>query len=333
MTPTQIFNPAGSPADVDGFLVGHGQDPSGPTGLSVVLCPEATVGGMDVGGSAAGTRQTNGLQPGHLVDRVNALLFTGGSAFGLDAAGGVVSFLENKGIGVPVGPAVVPIVPTAVIFDLAISQGKGRPDAAMAAAACEAASAGPMERGCVGAGCGATVGKLFGLPQATKGGVGGASLQVGGLKIGAMAVVNAFGDVVDPDRRIIAGTRQTPESDEFINTEAWFTAGNLLPSPGQVTNTTLAVVTTNAKLDKSQAHKVAALAQHGLVRAICPVHTTFDGDVVFVLAAGEAEADINGLGGMAASLVRMAIYDAVRSASSLGGLPASRDLQPKLKED
>lgn len=332
MTPKPIFDPAGSPAEVPGFTVGHAQDPTAPTGLSVVLCPEGTVGGLDVGGSAAGTRQTNGLDPNHLVDRVNAVLFTGGSAFGLDAAGGVVAYLEQRGLGAPVGPTVVPIVPTAVIFDLPLTGGKGRPDAAMAAAACAAASDGPMQRGCVGVGCGATVGKLFGVTQATKGGLGGASCRVGDLRMGAMVAVNAFGDIVDPDGMIIAGARTAPDSLELLDTEAWYTTGQKRPDPVQVTNTALAVVTTNAKLDKPQATKVAALAGHGMVRAINPVNTTYDGDMVFVLATGEVEADINGLGVMAARLIRMAIYDAVRSATSLGGLPAARDLQPKPKE-
>lgn len=324
-----FFDPTGSPAEVPGFTVGHAHHPEMPTGLSVVLCPEDTVGGLDVGGSAAGTRQTNGLDPDHLVDRVNAVLFTGGSAFGLDAAGGVLAYLEQRGRGAPVGPTVVPIVPTAVIFDLPLTGGKGRPDAAMAATACAAASDGPMARGCVGAGRGATVGKLFGVPQATKGGLGGASCRVGDLRLGAMVVVNAFGDIIDEDDRIIAGARTSPETHELVNTEQWFTTGQKRPEIKQVTNTTLAVVTTNAKLDKSQAHKVAALAGHGMVRTINPVNTTYDGDMVFVLSCGDIDADINGLGVIAARLVRMAILDAVRSASPLGGLPAASDLQPK----
>lgn len=332
MTAEPIWNFLGSPAQVDGFAVGHAHDPAGPTGLSVVLCPDKTVGGWHVGGSAAGTRQTNGLEPGHLVDRVNGLLFTGGSAFGLDAAAGVVSFLEAKGMGVDVGPTVVPIVPTAVLFDLAITQGKVRPDAAMATRACEAASHGPMERGCVGAGCGATVGKLFGLDQASKGGLGGASLQVGDLKLGAMVVVNAFGNVVDEDGRIIAGARAAADSTELVDTTDWFFHGNHRPPTLAISNTTLAVVTTNARLDKPQAHKVASLGQHGMARAIHPVNTTYDGDLVFVLAHGNVKADVNGLGVMAARLIRLAIYDAVRSARTLGGLPAARDLEPKKVE-
>jgi L-aminopeptidase/D-esterase-like protein len=322
------WNLNGSPASVSGFTVGHAQVEDAPCGLSVVLCPEETVGAIHVAGSAAGTRQTDGLRSGHLVDRVNAVLLTGGSAFGLDAAGGVVSYLSERGVGVPVGPCTVPIVPTAVIFDLAITQGKGRPDGALARLACEQAADGPMARGNVGAGAGATIGKLFGLEQACKGGLGGASLRVGDLELGAMAVVNAFGDIIDEAGRIIAGARKSPESREFINTASWFLAGNHRQAPQTFNNTTLVVVTCNAKLDKKQAQKVAALAQHGLVRAIEPVHTTFDGDMVFVLGCGSQEVDVNGLGIMAAHLVRRAILDAVRAAQPLAGLPAACDLTP-----
>lgn len=320
------LNLTGSPADVDGFLVGHAHDLSAPTGLTVVICPRGSVGSLAVAGSAPGTRQSDGLQPGHLVDRVNAVLLTGGSAFGLDAAGGVAAWLEEQGRGAPVGPIRVPIVPTAVIFDLAISGGKGRPSQEMARAACQAASDGPMARGCVGAGAGATVGKLFGLPQAMKGGLGGASLQVGDLRVGVLAVVNAFGDILDAQGRLMAGARRSPDSQELLNTAEWFLAGNLRPALISVSNTTLGVVTTNAKLDKAQAHKVASLAMLGMARSIDPVHTTFDGDLTFVVSGGQVETDVNGLGVMAAHLMRAAVWDAVRSAESWGPVPSASEL-------
>jgi L-aminopeptidase/D-esterase-like protein len=284
------------------------------------------VGSLAVAGSAPGTRQSDGLQPGHLVDRVNAVLLTGGSAFGLDAAGGVAAWLEEQGRGAPVGPFRVPIVPTAVIFDLAISQGKGRPGPEMARQACQAAGPGPMARGNVGAGAGATVGKLFGLPQAMKGGLGGAAMRVGDLRVGVMVVVNAFGDILDPAGRIVAGARQSADSHEFINTAGWFIAGNQRPNMSTVSNTTLGVVATNARLDKNQAHKVASLALLGMGRAIDPVHTTFDGDLIFAISGGKVQADINGLGVIAAHLIRVAILDAVTAAESWGPAPSAREV-------
>lgn len=327
--PEPEWHPDGSPCRVQGFEVGHAQEPGGRTGCTVVLCPPGTVGGLEVRGSAAGTRQTDGLFPGHMVDQIQAVLLTGGSAFGLDAAGGVQAFLEEKGRGISAGPFCVPVVPTAVIFDLPLTMGQVRPDAAMGRAACLAASPGPMARGNVGAGCGATIGKLFGIANACKGGLGGASLRVGELTVGALAVVNAFGDVLDQEGRIIAGARLAPEDSQFAGSEAWFLAGNQRRNFLPASNTTLAVVVTNARLDKTQACKVAALAHHGLVRRIRPVHTIFDGDLVFVLASGQVEADPTGLGIMAAQTVSRAILDGVRQAASLPGLPAARDLAPQ----
>ncbi|RJX35889.1 MAG: peptidase S58 family protein [Desulfarculus sp.] len=330
MSSEMIINQQGSPSEVEGFLVGHAQDPAGPTGCSLVLCPQGAVGGVHMAGSATGTRQMDGLQPWHLVPLVHGVLFTGGSSFGLAAADGASAWLEEQGVGLSMGPIKIPILPTAVIFDLPITGGKIRPGPGMGRAACQAAARGPMSRGNVGAGCGATIGKLFGLAQATKGGLGGASLSVGRLRVGVMAVVNAFGDVLDEEGRIMAGARTAPEAHQFADTTAWFLAGNLR-QPGQAShNTTLAVVTTNARLDKSQACKVAAMAHHGLVRTVRPCHTTFDGDLVCVLATGQVEADLNGLGIMASRLLRLAIYDAVRSAEPLAGLPSAAQLTPQL---
>lgn len=322
------WNLGGSPADVPGFAVGHAVHASGCTGCTVVLCPPACVGGMNVGGSAAGTRQTDALMPGHLVQEVHAVTFCGGSAFGLDAAGGVAAWLAERGRGLKAADLTIPIVPTAVIFDLPLCNGD-RPHAALGRAACEAASPGPMARGNAGAGSGATVGKLLGLTQACKGGLGGASLVLGDLVVGALAVVNAFGDVIDDNDRIIAGARTAPDSREFLDSAEQYLRGFKREGFHPTPNTTLAVVATNARLDKNGACKVAALAQQGLVRTIEPVHTTFDGDLVIVLASGQTEVDLNGLGVMAGRLVRLAILDGVRSATALPGLPAARDLTPR----
>ena len=325
-----IFNPQGSPAEVPGFLVGHADHGQHPTGCSLVLYPPGASAGWAVGGSAIGTRQTDALDPGHAVEEIHGVLFTGGSTFGQAAATGVQAWLEEKGIGLSLGPFTIPIVPTAVIFDLPITEAKGRPGPGLGREACEAASAGPMARGCVGAGRGATIGKLYGLERATKGGLGGASLQVGEVSLGALCVVNAFGDVLDEEGLIIAGARTGPGSRELMVTSSWFLEGNLKTAwqAAMHDNTTLALVTTNAKLNKQEATKVAQLAAHGLVRRIDPVHTTYDGDLVIVMASNQVEADVNGLGVMAARCVSAAVLDGVRSATPLAGLPAAGELTP-----
>ncbi len=332
MTGIPIWHKKGSPAQVPGFRVGHAQAPQGHSGASVVLCPPGTVGGMCVGGAAAGTRQTDALQPGHLVREAHAVLLCGGSAFGLQAAGGAVQWLEERGVGIKAGDFKIPIVPTAVIYDLPLNQGLPHPGPELGWAACQAATDGPMERGNVGAGSGATIGKLFGLPQACKGGLGGASMRVGDLCLGALAVVNCFGDVLDEQGRIMAGARRQPASREFLDTAAWFMSGQERQAFQAVSNTTLVALAVNARLDKTQACQLAARAHHGLARTIDPVHTSFDGDLVITLASGQVEADLNGLSIMAARLTSLAVWDAVRAAASLPDLPAARDLKPQPRQ-
>lgn len=316
----------GSPASVPGFKVGHALCPSGLSGATAVLCPPGTVGGVEVRGSAAGTRQMDGLRPEHMVSEVHAVLFTGGSSFGLDAGGGAQAFLAERGIGFKAGDYTVPVAPTAVIFDLPLNPGGERPNAEVGYAACATANAGSMARGNAGAGAGATVGKLFGPVQAMKGGLGGAALELGGLSLGALAVVNAFGDIIAQDGRLVAGARRAPDSLELLGTAAWFLDGNRRQAFLPPSNTTLGVVATNARLDKLTACKLAALAHHGLVQSVRPVHSVFDGDLVVVLASGEVEADLTGLGLMAAECLRRAVVDAVWSSRSLPGLPCARDL-------
>lgn len=293
----------------------------------MVLCPEGTVGGVDIRGSAAGTRELDALSPMHLVPHVHGVLLAGGSAFGLDAAGGVMRYLEEHGIGFDVEVTRVPIVPAAILFDLRLGDAFARPDASMAYAACQQATAGPFPEGSVGAGTGATVGKLFGISRATKSGLGSAALNLpGGLKVGALAVVNAFGDVRDPATGVLlAGARNAPDSRTFADTAAAMRRG-VLPRRYRPENTTLALVATNARLTKLEATKIAQMAQHGLVRAISPVHTTLDGDLVISLATGEVEAETNAVGVAAAEAVAEAILRAVKTATPLGGLPAWRDL-------
>ena len=315
------------PKTLPGIRIGHASDFRGLTGCTVILCEGGGVCGVDIRGSAAGTRELAPCLPGHIVDRVHAVLLTGGSAYGLDAAAGVMQYLESRGVGFRAGGNRIPIVPAAVIFDLAVGSPRARPDAGMAKRACRAASRNVAE-GSVGAGTGATVGKLFGISRATKGGAGFASLRMArGVVVQALAVVNAFGDVVDPATgRVIAGARAAASSNTFVGTTAQMLRGKSSKGFG-ATNTTLVVVMTNARLDKLQATKVAQMAQDGLARAVSPVHTMFDGDLVFSLSVGSKRSDVNALGAAAAQVTAAAILKAVKKANGLGGVPAWKDLQ------
>jgi L-aminopeptidase/D-esterase-like protein len=326
-------NPREKSTTIPGFRIGHASDFRGLTGCTVVLCEAGAVCGVDIGGSASGTRDITVCEPEHLVERVHAVFLTGGSAFGLDAAQGVMQYLEARGVGFAAGRHRVPIVPGAVIFDLNLGSGKARPDAGMALWACRNAKA-EVAEGSVGAGTGATVGKLFGIPAATKGGAGFATVALPrGTMVQALAVVNAFGDVVDPATgRIIAGARTAPGSGEFANTARQMLQGKAHKKFGG-TNTTLAVVMTNAALNKLQATELARMAQDGLARAIRPVHTRFDGDVVFALSLGTRKFDPNALGEAATEAVAGAIGRAVESARGLGGVPAASELKAGQKEE
>lgn len=314
--------------DIPGIKVGNATHLEGITGCTVVICPKGAVGGVDQRGGAPGTRETDLLHPMHLVEKAHAILLTGGSAFGLDAASGVMSYLEDNKIGFNVGVTHVPIVPGAVIFDLLIGDHKVRPDAAMGRAACEAASDGPVEQGSVGAGTGACVGSILGPSTQTKGGLGTASIDLGGgVVVGALVVVNCFGDVVDPaNGQIVAGLRKSAKSQEFadtLKTMKGFVGTAALRFAAR--NTVIGVVATNAKLTKEQTNKVAQMAQDGLARAIRPAHTLQDGDTVFALATGQKAADVNVVGAYAAEAFAQAILNGIRYATSLGGRPAIRD--------
>lgn len=317
---------------IPGFRVGHASDFRGLTGCTVVLCEAGAVCGIDIGGSASGTRDLMVCQPEHLVEKIHAVFLTGGSAFGLDAAQGVMQYLEGRGVGFAVGKHRVPIVPGAVIFDLNLGSGKARPDAGMALWACRNAKP-EVAQGSVGAGTGATVGKFFGIPASTKGGVGFATVVLPrSTTVQALAVVNAFGDVVEPATgRVIAGARTAPGSCEFANTSRQMLQGKVHKKFGGA-NTTLAVVMTNAGLNKLQATELARMAQDGLARAIRPVHTRFDGDLVFALSLGAKRFDLNALGEAAAEAVAEGIVRAVELARGLGGVPAASELKPRQEE-
>jgi L-aminopeptidase/D-esterase-like protein len=312
---------------IAGVRIGHASDFKGLTGCTVVLCEGGAVCGVDVRGSAAGTRDLAPCLPGHVVERVHAIFLGGGSAFGLDAAAGVMEYLESRGIGFPAGKVRVPIVPGAVIFDLHLGSAKARPSRRMALQACRNASQKVVE-GSVGAGTGATVGKLYGIRQATKGGLGFWSRGLrGGVRVQALAVVNAFGDVVNPRTgKVIAGARVSSESPEFAGTAESLFEGRVGKGFGAA-HTTLAVVMTSAELDKVQATKVAQMAHDGLARAIHPVHTQLDGDLVFALSVGKKRADLNSLGTAAAEATAEAIVRAVEAAQGLGGVPSCQELR------
>ena len=323
----------GSITDVTGIEVGHFTDTRRPTGCSVVLAQGGAVGGVDVRGAAPGTRETELLDPCNTVNTVHAVLLSGGSAFGLDAAGGVMRWLEARGIGLDVGGARVPIVPAAVLFDLHVGDARIRPDTQAGFAACEAASRTPLAQGNVGAGTGASVGKVFGMPFAMKGGIGTASIRVGGVTVGALVACNALGDVMHPDSgAILAGARSAPPATGLRNIRQALLAGEQPLAILAGTNTTIGVIATDAPLTKVQARRLAMLGHDGLARCINPVHTLSDGDTLFAIGTGLAgpSPGMMVLGVMAAEAVARATVNAIlaarRTEAGLLTLPAACDL-------
>ena len=297
--------------DVPGLKVGHFCDSTAQTGCTVILPDAGATAGVDVRGSAPGTREIELLKPVRLVQQVHAILLTGGSAFGLDAAGGVQKYLEERGIGFQTNEAIIPIVPTAVIYDLGVGDATVRPDAEMGYKACQAANV-TCEEGAVGAGCGATVGKILGMRKASKGGIGTCSKKIGDdIWIGVLTVVNCFGEVIDPDDGNIVAGVLNETGDGFVSTQEILAQMND-NSPFSATNTTLSIVATNVFLNREQATKLAQMAQDGLARSIRPAHTMYDGDIIFALSAGNKKADINLLGSFACELVAESIVRAVK---------------------
>lgn len=322
--------------DVPGIKVGQAQNEEALTGCTVILYEKGAVAGVDQRGGGPGTREIALLNPINHVEKIHAIMLAGGSAFGLDAASGVVRFLEEKGIGYDIRVAKIPIVPSAILLDLFIGDPNVRPDADMGYEACLNASPEPPSEGNFGAGTGATVGKLLGPGQAIKAGIGTASMEIGaGVIVGAMVAVNAIGDVIDPATgQIVAGVRSIKKGPLKIG-EGTFAdslnvmrglVGRTLLGLASRQNTVIGVVATNAKLDKPQATKLAQMAQNGVVRAIRPANTLHDGDTMFSMATGQKKADVNIVGAFAAQVVSQAILRAVRAAKSAGGIPAIADL-------
>jgi L-aminopeptidase/D-esterase-like protein len=320
--------------DISGIRVGHASDFKALTGCTVVLCEEGAVGGIDIRGTAAGTRQIDALTPLHLVDKIHAILLAGGSAFGLDAAGGVMTYLEEREKGFNVNETRVPIVPAAIIFDLGMGDTRVRPGHQMGYQACLNSSK-EVEEGSVGAGTGATVGKLFGIDRAMKGGLGTSSIHgPKGLIVGALVVVNAFGDVIDPNsNQILAGARRSKKSLQLANSSMWMKKGatreqfrNRIPSDIAVCNTTLGIIATNANLSKKAVHQVAQIAHLGLAKVISPLHTTFDGDLLFAISYGSKRADVNTIGLLGEVTLMEAVKRAITRADGFGMIPAYKDL-------
>ncbi len=308
--------------DIPGIKVGIVSDPEAATGMTVVLVEGGARAGVEVRGSAPGTRETDLLRPGQMVEEVQAIVLAGGSAFGLDAATGVTGYLEEKRCGFPAGDYHIPLVPAAVLFDLFIGDGRIRPDAAMGRQACAAATDGPVPEGSVGAGTGATVAKIYGTSHSIKGGQGSAALKHGKLIVAALVAVNAFGDIFNREGGLLAGPRnpQTGKMERTSDVLGQITAG------GFSGNTTLGVVATNASFDSTMLTKICQVAHDGLARSIWPVHTMWDGDTIFALSRGDITADVNLVGMMAAEAIAAAVERAILKATSLGGVPACSEV-------
>ena len=316
--------------DLNNIFIGHATNKEAGTGCTVIVCPEGATGGVDVRGGAPATRETDLLRPEETVQILNAVILSGGSAYGLAASVGVAEELERRGMGLDVGVGVVPIVSGACLFDLTCGKADVRPTAEDGVNAVRAAfneREQPLERGCVGVGTGCTVGKLAGMERAMKSGIGEAVENTGKLTVGALSAVNAAGNVVDPHTlQPIAGLLSPDKTQIQDEEQALIDQGDNLVMPLEHTNTTISCVVTNAKLTKPQATKVAQMAADGYAHAIRPTHTSNDGDTIFVMATGDVQAPIDLVGTMAMRAIQGAIVDAVKQATSSYGLIAAQDL-------
>ncbi|MGL5329735.1 MAG: P1 family peptidase [Peptostreptococcaceae bacterium] len=310
--------------DVKGLKVGQVEDEKGLTGCTVVICEEGAVCGVDVRGAAPGTRETDLLDPTNLIQKVHAVVLSGGSAFGLESTCGVSEYLEECNIGFDVGVAKVPIVVGAVLFDLAVGNPKSRPNKEMGYMACEIANDRVLKQGNYGAGCGATVGKVKGAEYAMKGGIGSYSIKLdNGLVVSALIAVNAFGDVYE-DGELIAGVLN--DSKTRILSSYELMKQGVSKGGFSVDNTTIGVVATNAKLDKAGCKKVSQMAHDGYARSIFPIHTSHDGDTIFTLATGEVEVDITLLGSLAVEVVEKSIINAIKNAQGVKNILSYKDM-------
>lgn len=330
----------GTITDVPGIIVGQAENLEALTGCTIIICKKGATGGVDQRGGAPGTRETDAIKPMHLVDKLHAVVLSGGSAYGLDASSGVMKYLEEEGIGFNTGVAKVPIVSSAVLFDLAIGSADIRPDSEMGYTACKNASVNEFNVGNYGAGTGASVGKILGPQQGMKSGIGTSSIDIGGgIIVGAVMAVNALGDIIDPDNgNIIAGARSIKKGPITIGKDPYFANTlNIMKSFKGRTglafaskqNTMIGVVATNAKLTKEEVNKVAQMAQDGIAMAVRPAHTMFDGDTIFAMATNQKNADVNIVGAYAAQAVADAIINGTKSAKAISGLPSYNERQSK----
>jgi len=317
--------------DIKGLLVGQSENRKALTGCTVVICKKGAIGGVSQRGGAPGTRETDLLRPMHLIQKVHGILLAGGSAYGLDAAGGVMQYLEEKGVGFESGPTVVPIVPSAILFDLAVGDFSVRPDKPMGYKACINSSSAPPKQGNYGAGTGATVGKILGYKQSMKSGIGTASMQIAnGVIIGALVAVNAFGDIIK-DNKIIAGVRTVKKGPVKIGKEGFFAntleimqsfTGRKILSIAAKQNTIIGVIATNAALSKEEVNYFADMASNGIALSVQPAFTMFDGDTIFGLSTGQVKSDINILSAFAPKVFSSAIINAVMSSDPIDNLPS-----------
>lgn len=322
--------------DIEGFAIGHWTNLQAGTGCTAIVAPQGATAGVDVRGAAPASRETDLLKPENTVDKIHAVMLSGGSAFGLEAASGAARELERRGIGLPVGPTMVPIVCSSCLFDLAFADPFTRPDieAGILSVACaldNCAPGSPVPEGNVGAGCGATVGKLLGPDHAMKGGLGVRAFQLGQLKVGAISAVNACGNVVDPETlKPIAGARATPDGTQIIDMEeAALEAAADMKMPLDRTNTTISCIITNASLTKAQATKVAQMAADAYAHTIRPTHTTNDGDTIYVMAScskSVPDLPLDLIGLVATRALEAAICSGCATADGLGGLPSAKDI-------
>lgn len=313
--------------DIEGISVGHSSDFVAGTGCTVVLFDRPVFGAVELNGGGTSTRQIDSLLPHGTYGRINSILLTGGSTFGLSATDGVLKFLEERSIGLQSGGGmVIPSVPSAVIYDLGIGNGNIRPDKEMGYQACVNAAGESIEEGCIGVGTGATIGKINGVDNSTKGGIASSSfIFPNGVMVAVLVVVNAFGDIYSLDKNeIIAGARNK-EGNGFLNTTEYIKKGNIKPYE-PYSSTTLCIVATNAALNKHELIRISKIAHTGISRVISPVNTISDGDIVFAVSIGDQEGEANSIGVAASDLISNTIVDAALKAKSLFGIPSSSDL-------
>lgn len=313
--------------DIDGIKLGHAENKEGGTGCSVVICEQGATGGVDVRGGAPGTRETDLLNPMEMVDKIHAVVLSGGSAFGLDASGGVMQYLEGNDIGFDVTVAKVPIVCQAVLFDLSFGDPKVRPDKEMGFKAClNSENYKDDINGNIGAGYGATVGKFLGTDYSMKGGLGTYAIKVGSLEVGAIVAVNCLGDVIDPSNLNIIAGAYDHENKEFLNTERLIIENLENPKNPFKGNTTIGIIVTNADFTKAEANKVASMAHNGYGRTMRPAHTMFDGDTIFTMSTNKVTADVTTVGMLAATVMEKAIIRGIKSAQGLFNIPSCSDI-------